>query len=143
MVLGHFLCLWNQPEILSASRLVGGVGESTWKRLVFVLTLFSRQFSKSPSIRDFTASWSILSRTAASQFVCHWRPCLLCGFPRDVNIWGLSFSGNVCVDQRLTLSILHSSSYFQIVSIRLLSLGNKNQKRIEDGELMKLNSSPT
>ena len=122
---------------------VGGVGESMWKRLVFVLTLFSRQSSKSPSIWDFMASWSILSRTAASRFVCHWRQCLLCGFPRDVNLWGLSFSGNVCVDQRLTFSILHSSSYFQIVSIRLLSLGNKNQKRIEEGELMKLNLSPT
>ena len=48
---------------------------------------------------------------------------LVRGFPGDVNLWGLNFSGNVCVDQRLTFSILHSSSYFQIVSIRLLSLG--------------------
>ena len=120
---------------------VGGVGKSLWKRLLFVLTLLSRQSSTSPSIRDFTVPgqfWAEQQRlclSASGDSAC----CV--AFPVML-ISGGWMSLGMCVDRRLTFSILHSSSYFQIVSICLLYLGNKNQKRIEEGELMKLNLSP-
>lgn len=45
----------------------------------------------------------------------------------DVRLWGLNFSGNVYMHRRLAFSMPHSSSYFQIVSIRLLSVVSCSQ----------------
>ena len=55
----------------------------------------------------------------------------------DVRLWGLNFSGNVYMHRRLAFSMPHSSSYFQIVSIRLLSFG-KLKKKKEKKETNKL-----
>lgn len=50
----------------------------------------------------------------------------------------LNFSGNVYLDQRLAFSIYRLSSYFQIVSFHLSSLGelknNKLKRRVDEIE---------
>lgn len=94
-----------------------------------VLTLFSRQSSKFPSVGDFMASWSILSGTAMFSACLSVQTALVSNVANDVRLWGLNFSGNVYMHRRLAFSTPHSSSYFQIVSIRLLSFGKLKKKK--------------
>lgn len=51
------------------------------------LTLLSRQWSKSPSGRDFMASWSTPSIAATFCFLSRWRTNLVGSFPSNVTLW--------------------------------------------------------